>query len=389
MYMEMKLENIIKQVISEQLTPGLLLKKMFNNLGKKGAAEAESALIRAVRKENNLGPKVSVDVFNLSDEMLGKAIKSAEYKVYRDALVQKTYNKNQQLFDDIIANSTGKKRVMDLNNAGIHPAFQSDLKNLSNLRRKPPTPTPNSQTPTPSAGNIITKEEQMQIIAPIIDQQLKTFKVPIPRGFRDLFMEEVVKISEKEIKDALPKIEGKGEKFTEWFNKLTISEKQKIFNEVQSQTLKLKNLDMNFLKRFWEYLTFFKDRKGTFISKEDYSKAYKYAMIASGVSIAMDGLRALYNSKNDQEFQGRFFDIFGTKGNWIAYGAKFASYLYAPAAIVVNTVIAIDSIFEYFVNVGFREVGTKRKPGESGVFDDSDLKNNDSNKSALDGIKDN
>ena len=67
--MEMKLENIIKQVISEQLTPGLLLKKMFNNLGKKGAAEAESALIRAVRKENNLGPKVSVDVFNFQLEI--------------------------------------------------------------------------------------------------------------------------------------------------------------------------------------------------------------------------------------------------------------------------------------------------------------------------------
>ena len=385
MYMEMKLENIIKQVISEQLTPGQLLKKMFNNLGKKGAAEAESALIRAVRKENNLGPKVPVDVFNLSDVMLGKAIKSAEYKVYRDAIVQKAYSKNQQLFDDIVANSTGKKRVMDLNNAGIHPAFQGDLKNLSNSKRKSTTTTTTTTT-TATVGNIITKEEQMQIIAPIIDQQLKTFKVPIPRGFRDLFMEEVIKISEKEIKEVLPKIEGNGEKFTEWFNKLTISEKQKIFKEVQSETLKLKNLDMNFFKRFWEYLTFFKDRRGTFISKEDYTKAYKYALMSSAVSIGMDLMRYLYNSKHDQEFQGRFFDIFGEKGNWVAYGAKIASYLYAPAALVTNTVIAIDSIFEYFVNIGFREEGTKRKSGESGVFSDEDLKND---KGALDGIKDN
>ena len=45
-----------------------------------------------------------------------------------------------------------------------------------------------------------------------------------------------------------------------------------------------------------------------------------------------------------------------------------------------------NSIFEYFVNVGLREVGTKRKPGESGVFSDEDLKNN---KDSLDGIKDN
>jgi hypothetical protein len=143
---------------------------------------------------------------------------------------------------------------------------------------------------------------------------------------------------------------------------------------------------MNFFKRFWEYLTFFKDRRGTFISKEDYTKAYKYALMSSAVSIGMDLMRYLYNSKHDQEFQGRFFDIFGEKGNWVAYGAKIASYLYAPAALVTNTVIAIDSIFEYFVNIGFREEGTKRKSGESGVFSDEDLKND---KGALDGIKDN
>ena len=383
----MKLESVIKQIISEQVTPNQLILKLIKSLGKKGSAEAESALIRAIRKEGNLGPKVVVDVNNVTEELMQKSIKNIEFASYRKLIAQKIYNKNQQLFDDIITKSKGKTRIFQLNNAGVPPVFQEEVRNLYKLKNK--TVTPKSTTTTTTVSNIISKEEQMKIIAPIIDQQLKTFKVPIPRGFRDLFMEEVVKISEKEIKDALPKIEGKGEKFTEWFNKLTISEKQKIFKEVQSETLKLKNLDMNFLKRFWEYLTFFKDRKGTFISKEDYSKAYKYAMIASGVSIAMDGLRALYNSKNDQEFQGRFFDIFGTKGNWIAYGAKFASYLYAPAAIVVNTVIAIDSIFEYFVNVGFREVGTKRKPGESGVFDDGDLKNNDDNKSVLDGIKDN
>lgn len=384
--MKITLDSIVKQIISEAVTPVQFLMKAIKGLGK-GAIEGENALIRAIKKEGNLGPKVAVDLNNVSEDLLNKAIKNSEFIVYRKLISQKLYSKNKTIIDDVVSKYKGKQRVLELNNAGIPPSFQEDVRNLSNKGRvKPTAPTNTSQPNTPSVSNIITKEEQMQIIAPILDQQLKTFKVPIPRGFRDLFMEEVVKISEKEIKEALPKIEGKGEKFTDWFNKLTISEKQKIFKEVQSETLKLKNLDMNFLKRFWEYLTFFKDRKGTFISKDDYSKAYKYAMIASGVSIAMDGLRALYNSKNDQEFQGRFFDIFGTKGNWVAYGAKFASYLYAPAAIVVNTVIAIDSIFEYFVNVVFRKEGTKRKSGESGVFSDEDLKND---KGVLDGIKDN
>jgi len=384
--MKITLDSIVKQIISEAVTPVQFLMKAIKGLGK-GAIEGENALIRAIKKEGNLGPKVAVDLNNVSEDLLNKAIKNSEFIAYRKLISQKLYSKNKTIIDDVVSKYKGKQRVLELNNAGIPPSFQEDVRNLSNKSRvKPTTPTSTTQPITPTVSGIITKEEQMQIIAPIIDQQLKTFKVPIPRGFRDLFMEEVVKISEKEIKDALPKIEGKGEKFTEWFNKLTISEKQKIFKEVQSETLKLKNLDMNVIKRFWEYLTFFKDRKGTFISKEDIFKAYKYAMIASGVSIAMDGLRALYNSKNDQQFQGRFFDIFGSKGNWIAYGAKFASYLYAPAAIVVNTVIAIDSIFEYFVNVVFREVGTKRKPGESGVFDNGDLKND---KGTLDGIKDN
>ena len=384
--MKITLDSIVKQIISEAVTPVQFLMKAIKGLGK-GAVEGENALIRAIKKEGNLGPKVAVDLNNVSEDLLNKAIKNSEFIAYRKLISQKLYSKNKTIIDDVVSKYKGKQRVLELNNAGIPPSFQEDVRNLSNKGRvKPTAPTNTPQPNTPSVSNIITKEEQMQIIAPILDQQLKTFKVPIPRGFRDLFMEEVVKISEKEIKEALPKIEGKGEKFTDWFNKLTISEKQKIFKEVQSETLKLKNLDMNFFKRFWEYLTFFKDRKGTFISKEDYSKAYKYAIMASGVSIGMDLMRYLYNSKHDQEFQGRFFDIFGEKGNWVAYGAKIASYLYAPAALVTNTVIAVDSIFEYFVNIVFREVGTKRKSGESGVFSDEDLKND---KGVLDGIKDN
>ena len=120
----MKLESVIKQIISEQVTPNQLILKLIKSLGKKGSAEAESALIRAIRKEGNLGPKVVVDVNNVTEELMQKSIKNIEFASYRKLIAQKIYNKNQQLFDDIITKSKGKTRIFQLNNAGVPPVFQ-------------------------------------------------------------------------------------------------------------------------------------------------------------------------------------------------------------------------------------------------------------------------
>ena len=152
--MNMKLENIIKQVINEAVTPVQFLMKAIKGLGK-GAVEAENALIRAIRKEGNLSSKAAVDINNVSEDILNKSIKNVEFATYRKLIAQKLYNKNQEIFDDIISKSTGKTRVLQLNNAGIPPAFQEEVRNLSNLKRRTvrPTPTPTTTTPT---KNVIT-----------------------------------------------------------------------------------------------------------------------------------------------------------------------------------------------------------------------------------------
>jgi hypothetical protein len=151
--MNMKLENIIKQVINEAVTPVQFLMKAIKGLGK-GAVEAENALIRAIRKEGNLSSKAAVDINNVSEDILNKSIKNVEFATYRKLIAQKLYNKNQEIFDDIISKSTGKTRVLQLNNAGIPPAFQEEVRNMSNLKRRTIKPTPTTPTPTTAQTTI-------------------------------------------------------------------------------------------------------------------------------------------------------------------------------------------------------------------------------------------
>ncbi len=400
----MKLTSIARIILNEApiKSPLQLIRAAISKLGK-SANSVEDALLKAIKnEEGNIRPNLTLDdIRDIDSDLVNRAVKRAEFKVYKPLVASKLYGGvKKSKIDDVVGRLerkeiTQSQSVAELNALGIPPVLQKEVREISkkavgNVPTPKPTSTPKpSSTTTTTPISTLSRDEQIKIVEPIIDKELALYKVAIPRNFKVLFMDEVIKLSEKMIQDAMPKIEGKGEKFAEWFNKLTINEKSKIFKEVQDETIKLKNANTNFVTKFWEYLTFFKDRKGTFIDKQDYKKAYQYAMMASAVSIVMDGLRAYYNSKHNQEFQGRFFDVFGEKGNWVAYGAKAASYLYAPAALVTNTVIALDSVFEYFVNVLFRKDNTKKEEGKSGVFDDQDVKNNQDNKGVLDGIKDN
>jgi hypothetical protein len=402
--MEMKLENIIKQVISEQLTPGQLLKKMFNNLGKKGAAEAESALIRVVRKENNLGPKVPVDIFNLSDAMLGKAIKSAEYKVYRDVIVQKAYGKTQQLFDDIVANSTGKKRVMDLNNAGIHPAFQSDLKNLSNLRRKSTTSTTTSTTTTTTTP--INKVDDLTSQFSKIETELVEMddylwkRINKNSGLKRFFLlnrvsrsnwptyrnllfkminekmsvkfDKEIKLQMQEVKKFFETLDLKNKKASEDIIKDSLIELNRVLDE-QSKNLGSFSKIFNAFKpdaivSFKNYLT----GKGTFSQfSDDYVRTFKITLTFMSFGTVGEILNGDLNSweelKNELDLK----------------------YVTIPIPGLNVWTWGLNAIYRW----GKLTYGIIKKPntekGKSGVFDDEDLKNNDGNKGVLDGIKDN
>ena len=160
--MKITLDSIVKQIISEAVTPVQFLMKAIKGLGK-GAVEGENALIRAIKKEGNLGPKVAVDLNNVSEDLLNKAIKNSEFIAYRKLISQKLYSKNKIIIDDVVSKYKGKQRVLELNNAGIPPSFQEDVRNLSNKGRvKPTTPTntPQSTTSnTPSVSSVLTDEE--------------------------------------------------------------------------------------------------------------------------------------------------------------------------------------------------------------------------------------
>jgi len=151
----MKLESVVKEIISEQVTPIQVMLKLIKGLGKKGAAEAESALIRAIRKEGNFGPKVPINPSAVGEEVFMKSVANIEFASYRKLLTQKIYNSNQQLYDDIIEKYSGskwrnKQRIVELNNAGIPPVLQPEVKELHNLKNKIVKPTSTTPTTTPT-----------------------------------------------------------------------------------------------------------------------------------------------------------------------------------------------------------------------------------------------
>lgn len=140
--MKMTLDSIVKQIINEAITPVQFLMKAIRGLGKNGAVEAENAFLRAVRREANIGPKVPVDLNNISTEIFDKSVKNIEFEAYRKIISQNYYNKNKVVIDDIVSNYKGKKRVFELNNLGIPPSFQEDVRNLSIKGKAEPKPKP-------------------------------------------------------------------------------------------------------------------------------------------------------------------------------------------------------------------------------------------------------
>jgi hypothetical protein len=379
----MKLESVIKQIISEQTTPNQLILKLIKSLGKKGTAEAESALIRAIRKEGNLGPKVTVDVNNVTEELMQRAIKNVEFASYRKLIAQKIYNKNQELFDDIITKSKGKTRILQLNNSGVPPAFQEEVRNLYKLKNKTITPKPTT-TPTsiPTSSTLPILNNTGSLMS-YIDAELKKFGLPKPdqkwiddfvNDLNGFVREAYRKQGSKNIDITLDNLESTLR------TRMTSDQRQSFYNKA------LENINL-MSKKNKSFLGLYEGMKGkSLITKEgiknfvdDYKRYAKYILIANAITITLDMLRKYVDTKKGQPYVYHLGDPETESYVYVKIAASIIPYL----NVIITTALAGESLGRTGISIFGRENLNKEKSGTS-PFEGGDSKDNED---VLDGIK--
>jgi len=383
--MKITLDSIVKQIISEAVTPVQFLMKAIKGLGK-GSIEAENALMRAIKKEGNLGPKVAVDLNNISDDLLNKSIKSGEFVAYRKLISQKLYSKNKTIIDDIVPKYKGKKRVLELNNAGIPPSFQEDVRNLSNKNRvKPTIPTSTTQPTIPT-------------------NPYKTLKpVVIPQEAKDAFIERTaklgIKIKPKQLDDVMyemqKSIDIELEKTGKLFNDPTFVETLKGFDRlpIQTQTeiiencittikntygdyilglkvspkakLNLRSLHSEAIDAWWLY----SKKSGEKLSIGSLLKWYKRS-IPTSLGLFLWSIYAEAMRKED----GNWWDSAKFAGNKLIQAPdRFLTSLIPGYNLISSSSSALYQTVVSGVTLGLKKIGWSTKPlpkGESGIFSD-------------------
>lgn len=377
----MKFESVIKQIISEQVTPNQVILKLLKTLGKKGAPEAESALIRAIRKEGNLGPKVAVDVNNVTEELMMRAVKNVEFASYRKLIAQKLYNKNQELYDDIILKLTGKKRIQQLNNAGIPPVFQEEVRNLNKLKKETIKQTPT----TPSIPTLETYLSNPSSLWSTFRSELKKYKVTsnLSQSQGELFVEEIKGIIEKEYVKSNKKLEVTLENLKKVYDNLQPSQRKQFLDQAVKNVKSL-GIKGNFSSETIEVL---KNGITSVFSKNIGPKVAKnYIYLSTAISVLHDILRYYDDKENDAEFMGHF-GLMGTgptiagKGLVLWISSHFPNFI---VALIANAILVLDSAYRYWTEADIRASKNVKKPGtdpfESGT-------GNKDNEDVLSGIK--
>jgi hypothetical protein len=303
--MKITLDSIVKQIISEAVTPVQFLMKAIKGLGK-GAVEGENALIRAIKKEGNLGPKVAVDLNNVSEDLLNKAIKNSEFIAYRKLISQKLYSKNKTIIDDIVSKYKGKQRVLELNNAGIPPSFQEDVRNLSNKGRvNPTTPTNTAQPTTPLSTTLLSSFNSDEDLILYLTKELKYYNLPkIIKGKENQYVREIwAQINEKSgglINKENTSIEG----LVSQLNGLTGSKRELLLTNTSEELLKR---NKSYWSTFKQSLSFWNDSEWKSMSYGDkYKKSLNIVKWINLGAIILDTTRYYVDNKNDMEWKGHF-----------------------------------------------------------------------------------
>ncbi len=384
--MNMKLENIIKQVISEAVTPVQFLMKAIKSLGKKGAVEAENALIRAIRKESNLSSKATVDVYNISEDILNKSVKNVEFAAYRKLIAQKLYNGNQEIFDDIISKSTGKTRVLQLNNAGIPPAFQEEVRNLSNLKRRTVKPKvepvkPSETTPTStSVVSDITDEELWNKLV----TDFKSYNVPIKltREQQVHFIQQIKPEIDKLYKEIEPTLSKKFDEIYFRYQKLTPEKRQLAIKEAQ-KIIKEKGIG---LKGYEKYVFNLKEYilESLKKSKESGWKSLKYNVILTIAGVAFE---ALSNKIKTNEWDVENVFGFSFKQNVLfksllgfvsVFTNGLPSFIFALSSALMSAISSVSALAGPDVSVNKKDSTSKTIFGDNPPSED-ELNNLDNN----------
>jgi hypothetical protein len=160
----MKLTSIVREILNEAVvsSPLQIVRRAIGAMGKVAPA-AEDALLRSIKKaEGNIRPNLTLDeIRDIDSDLVTKAIKSPEFSVYRPLIAKKLYSgAKKSTIDDIVGRLerkeiTPKQSVVELNNAGIPPSLQKEVRELSKtVSGGNPRPIPNN-TPTPPNPNNI------------------------------------------------------------------------------------------------------------------------------------------------------------------------------------------------------------------------------------------
>ncbi len=381
--MNMKLENIIKQVISEAVTPVQFLMKAIKGLGK-GAVEAENALIRAIRKEGNLSSKAAVDINNVSEDILNKSIKNVEFAAYRKLIAQKLYNKNQQIFDDIISKSTGKTRVLQLNNAGIPPAFQEEVRNLSNLKRRTVKSTPTPTTPTTTTSTSVVSDITDEELWNKLVTDFRSYNVPIKltKEQQVHFIQQIKPEIDKLYKEIEPTLSKKFDEIYFRYQKLTPEKRQLAIKEAQ-KIIKEKGIG---LKGYEKYVFNLKEYILESLKKSKES-GWKSLKINVALTIAGVAFEALANKIKTNEWDVENVFGFSFKQNVLfksllgfvsVFTNGLPSFIFAISSALMSAISSVSALAGPDVSVNKKDPTSKTIFGDSPPSED-ELNNLDNN----------
>ena len=378
---KLKLMETVENLLLEAGGVLEVISGLIKKLGGKTAKTADESLLTIMSAIEKRTPGIE------TEKAAEKAFKSAEFRIYREALAQKAYKANKDNIDRILMDETltTAQKISKLNNeAGVHPYIATDVKAI-HIKE-----TGNVKSTTPSNTSVGNAKE-LSIKYDIANKEMEKLDEYLwnrvnNKGLKRFFLLKRISRSnwipyrnelfnhlnktlserfEKETKLKLTEVQ-------EFFENLDLSDKNssdkiindsvRKFNEILNKQVEslgtyggiLKKLQPDVITSLRNYLS----GKGT---KETFWKDYKDAFKMSSAFMAFGTLGEL---------------LAGDLNSWEKIKDEISLKYVTIVIPGINTWYwGLNALYRWG-KVGFRNIGWSTKPlpkGESGIFTNPDF----------------